>query len=71
MTLVKGQSFQENKTRSLISEAIPSAKLVGNVGLEMSYILEEESTGLFKGLFEELEGMLSCIYYILVCHACV
>ncbi|XP_057304734.1 phospholipid-transporting ATPase ABCA3-like [Hydractinia symbiolongicarpus] len=55
MTLVKGQNFQENKTRSLISEAIPSAKLVGNVGLEMSYILEEESTGLFKGLFEELE----------------
>ena len=56
MTIVKGPNFQENQTRNLIAKAVPTSKVVGNLGAEMSYILEEESTKYFKHLFEQLEG---------------
>ena len=56
MTIVKGPEFDETKTCRLVNTSIPSAKMVGNLGAEMSYILEESSTKQFKGLFEQLEG---------------
>eukprot|EP00111_Clytia_hemisphaerica_P020496 TCONS_00060371-protein len=55
MTIVKSPEFDETKTCSLVNTTIPSAKMVGNLGAEMSYILEESSTKQFKGLFEQLE----------------
>lgn len=58
MTIVKGTEFNERDTVNMVSQTIPSAKMVGNLGAEMSYILEESSTKLFKGLFEQLEGIL-------------
>lgn len=56
MTLVKGDNFNENRTISLMSEMVPTAKMSSNVGAEMSYVLEEESSKQFKPLFEILEG---------------
>ena len=56
MTLVKGDTFNENRTISLMSEMVPTAKMSSNVGAEMSYVLEEESSKQFKPLFEILEG---------------
>ena len=56
MTLVKGDNFNENRTISLMSEMVPTAKISSNVGAEMSYVLEEESSKQFKPLFEILEG---------------
>ena len=58
MTLVKGPDFHENETISLVSGAVTSAKLVGNLGAEMSYILDQESSKHFKGLFKVLEGIV-------------
>ncbi|XP_065052485.1 phospholipid-transporting ATPase ABCA3-like isoform X1 [Rhopilema esculentum] len=56
LTLVKEPLFQENDVISLIREMVPSAKLVGNIGAEMSYILEHESSKVFKDLFAAFEG---------------
>ena len=61
MTIVKGTEFNESETVKLVNNTIPSAKMVGNIGAEMSYILEESSTKLFKGLFEQLEGITSVV----------
>ena len=67
MTIVKGSEFNELETVKSVSNAIPSAKMVGNIGAEMSYILDESSTKLFKGLFEQLEGTDRQV----LCHVCV
>ena len=56
MTIVKSPQFQENKVVSLVHELIPTAKQVGNIGAELSYVLEHESARVFKDLFERLEG---------------
>ena len=56
MTIVKSPQFQENKVVSLVHELIPTAKQVGNIGAELSYILDHESARAFKDLFEHFEG---------------
>ena len=56
MTIVKGDNFNENRTISLMNEMVPTAKISSNVGAEMSYVLEEESSKQFKPLFEIMEG---------------
>ena len=55
MTLVKAAEFNETAVTGLIESTIPSAKMVSNVGAEMGYTLEHESTQKFKDLFEALE----------------
>jgi len=55
MTLVKDTNFNENKTLGLVSEMIPTSKLTSNVGAEVGYILESESSKQFKPLFQCLE----------------
>lgn len=55
LTLVKSSEFNENKTSSLVIEKIPTAKMVGNVAAEMSYILQEDTSKSFQGLFQALE----------------
>ncbi|XP_047137876.1 phospholipid-transporting ATPase ABCA3 isoform X1 [Hydra vulgaris] len=55
LTLVKGNNFKETKTKSLFAEKIPTSKLVSNIGAEISYILDEENSKHFKGLFSVLE----------------
>lgn len=68
MTIVKGPDFQENQTQSLIANKVPTSKMVGNLGAEVSYVLDEQSTKYFKGLFEELEGLwYSLLFPISVC----
>ena len=49
MSLVKSPTFDAESTFSLVQEHVPTAKLVGNVAAEVSYILDEESTGMFQG----------------------
>ena len=56
LTLVKGSNFKETKTKSLFAEKLPTSKLVGNIGAEMSYILDEQNVKQFKDLFIALEG---------------
>ena len=56
MTIVKSPQFQETQVVSMINKMIPTAKQVGNIGAELSYILEHESSKMFKNLFECLEG---------------
>ena len=56
MTIVKSPQFQENKVVSLIHDLIPTAKQVSNIGAELSYILDNDSSKMFKSLFESLEG---------------
>ena len=60
LTLVKSSTFKTNETTSLISEHIPTAKMVGNVAAELSYVLNEDTTKHFKRLFEKLEGIIIC-----------
>ena len=58
MTIVKSPQFQETRVVSLIHEMIPTAKQVGNIGAELSYILDHDSAKVFKDLFQRLEGGL-------------
>ena len=56
MTIVKANEFNENATVNLIMEKIPTAKMVSNVGAEMEFVLEHESSKYFKDLFFHLES---------------
>eukprot|EP00794_Sanderia_malayensis_P017572 gene17572-19324_t len=56
LNLVKSQTFQEQSARNVIEDTIPRAKMVSNIGSEMKYILENESSKQFKGLFQSLEA---------------
>ena len=56
MTIVKAPGFRENEVMKLIREKIPTSKIVSNIGAEMAYVLEDESSTHFKELFSLLEG---------------
>ena len=62
MTIVKGNNFNELDTVKMVNTTIPSAKMVGNIGAEMSYVLDESTTKQFKGLFEQLEGIQNHLF---------
>lgn len=51
MTIVKAPNFEENEVMNLVRDIIPASKIVGNIGSELSYILDHESANTFKDLF--------------------
>eukprot|EP00794_Sanderia_malayensis_P017576 gene17576-19328_t len=55
MTIVKAPGFQENEVINLITTNIPNAKMVSNIGAELAYVLEDESSKHFKEFFTILE----------------
>ena len=66
MTIVKAPNFEENEVINLVRDIIPTSKIVGNIGSELSYILDHESAGTFKDLFACFEGGMSLTFQSII-----
>ena len=58
MTLVKDRTCDSHKVESLVISYILSAKMVTDVGMELSFILPSSAASKFPELFEKLESKL-------------
>ncbi len=54
--MVKTPECNVEKVSDIIQSYVPEATIESNVGAEISYILPQESSGAFEGLFTELEN---------------
>ena len=58
LTLVKGESCNQNALTSLILNHVPSAQLLSSVGAEIEFLLSSEHGSAFESLFQEIESKL-------------
>ena len=66
MTIVKAPNFEENEVINLVRDIIPTSKIVGNIGSELSYILDHESASTFKDLFACFEGSMCLTFQSII-----
>lgn len=56
MVMVKTRNCDVKKVTELVQSYVPQANLESCVGMELSYILPEESSSQFEGLFSQVEN---------------
>eukprot|EP00123_Amoebidium_parasiticum_P015512 comp23006_c0_seq1/m.36687 comp23006_c0_seq1/g.36687 ORF comp23006_c0_seq1/g.36687 comp23006_c0_seq1/m.36687 type:complete len:1736 (-) comp23006_c0_seq1:41-5248(-) len=55
LVMVKGPGCDPNRAARLVKEHVPDARLLNNVGTELSFQLPTASAGAFEGLFDALD----------------
>lgn len=55
MTIVKSNNCDVNLLTGIVKSHVPEAAIESNISSELSYILPQESSTAFEGLFKELE----------------